>query len=103
MMKQIEISCPECGQLSDSIKRYSMFDYFLFLFFAASHRKVTYTCCPSCMRKHIIKEGIFTWKIITANLLWLFLILPWSLILLLFSYTKGHSSSIQKILDNEYE
>lgn len=102
-MKQIEISCPECGQPSDSIKRYSMFDYFLFLFVAASHRKVTYTCCPLCMRKHIIKEGIFTWKILTANLLWLFLILPWALILLFFSYTKGHSSSIQKILDNEYE
>ena len=39
-----------------------------------------------------------TFYIITGNLLWFFLILSWSLILLVMSFTKGHSSSVLSMI-----
>ena len=60
---------------------------------------VTYTCCPNCMRKHILARG-FTYNIITGNLLWLILS-PWFLILLIMSYTRGHSFEIQQMIDEQ--
>lgn len=93
----IMISCPECGEHSISIKHYTMIRWALFLFVAAQTQKVTYTCCPKCMRKHILWHG-FTYNIITGNFLWFILILPWSLILLIMSFTKGHSSSVLSMI-----
>ena len=77
-----------------------MIDYLVFFGIAAFGRRVTYTCCPHCMRKHIMMKG-FTYNILTANLLWLFLIIPWSIVLLIASYTKGHSSSVIKMLEED--
>lgn len=96
----IMISCPECGEDSSSIKHYTMIRWALFLFVAAQTQRVTYTCCPKCMRKHILWHG-FTYNIITGNILWLILILPWSLILLIMSFTKGHSSSVLSMIGKE--
>lgn len=93
----IMISCPECGEHSSSIKHYTMIRWALFLFVAAQTQKVAYTCCPKCMRKHILWHG-FTYNIITGNFLWFILILPWSLILLIMSFTKGHSSSVLSMI-----
>ena len=92
------VPCPQCGELSDSIKRYDVYTTLWCLFIWAQYGTTTYTCCPHCMRKHILWEGIFTWRIISGNILWLFLSLPLSLIELLFSYTKGHSRTVKKYL-----
>ena len=92
------IICPECREISDSIKQYTMIDYVVFLVFGAFGRRITYTCCPHCMRKHILMKG-FTYNIITGNALWLLVILPWSLILLIMSTTQGHSKKVLQVLD----
>lgn len=94
------LQCPECGRFSASIKRNQMIDVIIFFFIGASTRYVTYTCCPNCMRKHIMIKG-FTYNILGGNILWPFVILPWSLILLLCSYTKGHSKSVLDIVNSD--
>lgn len=90
-----EITCPSCGRKSDSIKRYTMFHSCLYLGCYIKWQMVTYTCCPDCMRKKILEEGIFTSKILTANIFWLFIILPWAIIQLFLCGQKGHSKGIE--------
>lgn len=90
-----EITCPSCGRKSDSIKRYTMFKSCLYLGCYIKWQMVTYTCCPDCMRKKILEEGIFTSKILTANIFWLFIILPWAIIQLFLCGQKGHSKGIE--------
>ena len=89
-----EIPCPSCGRSSDYIKSFTMFKECLFLICYTRWRMVNYTCCPDCMRKKILDEGIFTSKIITANFLWLFCILPLAIIQLFLCNQKGHSKSV---------
>lgn len=89
-----EITCPYCGRKSDSIKSFTMFKYCLFLLCYMKWQMVNYTCCPDCMRKKILDEGIFTSKIITANFVWLFFILPMSIIQLFLCNQKGHSKGV---------
>lgn len=95
--KDIQLRCPECGEVSTSIKRYTMWRWLLFIGVFAQAQNVTYTCCSKCMRKHILWHG-FTYNIITGNILWLFLGLPWFIILLVLSFTQGHSKSVIKIV-----
>lgn len=95
---KVSVQCPECGQYSDSIKRYTLPNYVLFLFIYARWQEVEYTCCPNCMRKHILTKG-FTYNILMANMIWPFTILPWMLIQLIRSFTKGHSKTVQKIIE----
>lgn len=98
--QNVMIKCPECGEESSAIKHYTMIRWALFLFIGAQTQRVTYTCCPKCMRKHILWHG-FTYNIITGNVLWFLLILPWSLILLIMSFTKGHSSSVLSMIEKD--
>lgn len=84
------IRCPECGQLTDSIKSFTLPHIWLFLWCYISWQNIEYTCCPHCMRKHILIKG-FTYNILLSNLLWPIIILPWSIIQLIRSYSKGHS------------
>jgi hypothetical protein len=37
-------------------------------------------------------------NLLTANIVWPFIILPWNLILLLMSFTRGHSKSVLKVV-----
>lgn len=89
-----EIICPICGKKSDSIKQFTMFKECLFLMIYFRWQMVTYTCCPDCMRKKILEEGVFTSKIITANFFWLVAILPLALIQLYKCNQKGHSKGV---------
>lgn len=84
------LRCPECGQLTDSIKRFTLPHKWLYLGCYISYQNVIFTCCPHCMRKHILIKG-FTYNILLANLLWPVVILPWSIVQLIRSYKKGHS------------
>ena len=89
--------CPECGCKSDSIKRYELPHLYVFLGVYLYYQNIEYTCCPHCMRKHIFVKG-FTYNIITANIFWLFFLLPWSIVQFLRSLTKGHSKEVKKDL-----
>lgn len=84
------IRCPECGQMTDSLKRFTLPHIWLFLGCFVSYQNIRYSCCPHCMRKHIFVKG-FTYNILLANALWALLILPWSIILLVKSYKRGHT------------
>mgnify|MGYP003309843602 CR=1 len=97
----ILVRCPECGRVSDSIKRYEMPHYFLCLYVFATWKNIEFTCCPHCMRKHILIK-CFTYNILAANIVWPFYILPWGIILLIRSLTKGHSKEVQQIIENNY-
>lgn len=92
------VSCPECGELSDSIKNYDLPYRYLFLYVYASTQDIEYTCCPRCMRKHILYRG-FTYNILTFNVLWPFWIFPWMIIQLIRSFTRGHSKSVKEALN----
>lgn len=93
------VRCPECGQPSDSIKHYRLPYRYWFLYVYASTQDVEYTCCPRCMRKHILIHG-FTYNILTFNILWPFWIFPWMVVQLIRSYTHGHSKYVNEILNS---
>lgn len=94
------LPCPECGQLSDSLKCFTLPNYALFLGIYAQWQNVQYICCPSCMRKHI---GIkcFTYNILLANLLWPVFILPWGVTQMIRSGQKGHTTTVKNMLNNQ--
>lgn len=86
--------CPECGRMTDSLKSYALFEKCVFLICYISFRRVQYTCCPDCMRKHLIEKGILTSNVITANFFWLMFILPLTIIELYLCSKKGHSEGV---------
>lgn len=94
------LPCPECGQLSDSLKCFTLPNYALFVGIYAQWQNVQYICCPSCMRKHI---GIkcFTYNILLANLLWPVFILPWGITQLIRSGQKGHTTTVINMFNNQ--
>ncbi len=94
------IVCPECKEESNAIKCYTMPDFLLFIGIYAYFIRRTYICCPVCMRKHILRK-CFTYNIITGNILWLLVVLPMGLILLSCCKSKGHSSRVLRLLEND--
>lgn len=96
-LENVPIECPECGQLSSSIKHYTLPHYLIFVGFAAFWQRINYTCCPKCMLKHILIK-CFTYNIAAANVMFPFVVLPWGIIYLLRNMTDGHSSEVVDIL-----
>src|SRR4051794_25387563 len=78
------VRCPECGRPSDSIKCYRMglILFLLVFWFSSTKNEVG---CPSCIRGKIARFCLV--NLLPANVLWPVLILPWSIILLLRSFT----------------
>lgn len=93
----ISVACPECGKMTDSLKLYRLPALWVSLFVYLRYSTKGHVCCPSCMRKKILLHG-FTYNIITANIYWPFLILPWSVVNLCRTYSKGHSKEIADML-----
>ena len=91
------ITCPECGRPSDSIKVYTLPGVWVFLICFVRWATQGRACCPECMRKQILIHGC-TYNIITGNFLWLLIILPWSIINYIRTYSKGHSSEVYQML-----
>lgn len=89
------VRCPACRQPSDSLKQYTMPKLVVFLVFAASTQRATYTCCPSCMRKVIGKNLAI--NIIPSNLIWPLLAIYY-LGATTATFTKGHSKAVRKEL-----
>jgi hypothetical protein len=92
------IVCPCCDRESDSIKSFNM-GILLFIFVAWLIWPRQEVACPGCIRGKLI--GFLLINIITANILWPFLIVPWSVILLLRSFQKGHSWGVTNMLRSD--
>jgi hypothetical protein len=93
------LSCPRCGEATDSLKRYRVLDYLLFLFVGLAYGASTATACPRCMRRLLLVNTLYNAPL--ANLLWPVAILPWNLPLFIASYMRGHSQSILELLGQQ--
>lgn len=93
------IICPVCGEPKTNVKRFVLISFALFLLFGASYRTTVNICCSVCMRKSIIRNT-FNLNILTANVLWLVVILPCNIVQFIRSYVPGHSRSVIKLLDS---
>lgn len=85
--------CPRCRRLTDSLKYFKLFEFFLFLLvFGAGAQGAYYKACPSCMRKVILKKLTLI-NIIPANLAWpvIFVI---HAVYFAKTYQRGHSKEI---------
>ena len=89
------ILCPVCGEESDSVKSYE-YILMLFAFVAYGYQTTRQVGCPSCTRQMIGKNLLV--NLPTANVAWPIICLPWGLVLLLMSLTRGHSKSVLKTL-----
>ena len=93
---KILIKCPGCSVPTPSLKRYGVMREVIFLVIYARSRRCTYTACPKCMRRMLLKDTFSPVKILLANLMWILAVLPYSLILMIVSTIPGHSKSIRK-------
>lgn len=96
-LEEMPVECPECGKYSDSIKCYRLPDVWVFLFVYLRWATRGEICCPECMRKKILIHGC-TYNIVSANFLWPFILLPWSVIQFIRTFSKGHSSEVLDFL-----
>lgn len=87
----IKIVCSHCHQPSENIKRFRIM-WILFMFFAAGSETHIITACDRCMRRKIVINAVF--NILTANILWPFIILPMSIYQFIRTYEPGHDDSV---------
>jgi hypothetical protein len=86
--------CPICGQSTDSLKQYICYGRCFCLGILFTIQRVAYRGCPLCMRRYLWQMCVK--NIIPANLLWLLLLLPQTLLQVAASRAKGHSPSVLK-------
>jgi hypothetical protein len=90
-LKNIPIACPHCNRPSNSIKQCRFLGIlFLFLFMVRQTRTVN--ACQSCMRGKILEHALI--NILTANILWPFIILPMSIYQFIRIRQPGHDDAI---------
>ena len=94
------LTCPACGKRTDSLKRYGVMKEVIFLLVFARSRRCAYTACPKCMRGMLLKDTFSPVNILLANLMWLLVVLPYSLALLIASTIPGHSRSVIQSIQN---
>lgn len=99
-IKQYPMQCPHCGKMTDSLKVYRLPSVWVFLGPFLRWATEGHIACPSCMRKKILLHGM-TYNIVTANFIWPVTILPWSIVNLLRTFSKGHSTEIVDYIDNQ--
>lgn len=83
--------CPECGQVSDSIKCFHMTHTMLFLLIWFAVWERTFVACPACMRRILRRRLLF--NIPTATLIWPALLLIY-LPRFAATYQPGHSRAL---------
>ena len=86
------LPCPSCHALTKSLKRYHFFKWFLFLGIAMVVSRETHTACPSCMRRYLWTRSLL--NVMPANIVWLFGLLPLTIILTVATFTRGHSKNV---------
>jgi hypothetical protein len=80
-------TCPCCQRSTDSLNQYHLLQWvFLVVFFSV--RRETYTSCPACMRQHLLRWGGL--QLLTANLVWPFVVFPTMAFRLATTFRKGH-------------
>ena len=87
----VTLTCPLCGQASDSIKSYTMMSFLLFILVGAWWRTKRVVACPSCMRKEIALSSLIT--LVPANILFP-LVGIWHTVLFAMTFAQGHSSDV---------
>jgi hypothetical protein len=92
---QIPLPCPHCGRPTQSLKRYRVFDYLVFLFVAFSVQTVMHTACPRCMRTSLLLRSAL--NVVLANFLCPVVLLVHGMEFLA-TFSKGHSTSVLQIL-----
>ena len=93
--RPVEVPCPRCGKMTDSLKCYTMPSFVLFLFIFAYWQRATNVLCPACMRLTIL--GRMATNLITANIISPFIILIQGVFLCM-SFTRGHSKAVRNEL-----
>lgn len=93
------LPCPECGELTDSLKQYRFMNYCLFLGLAHVHQDIVYRGCPACIRRFVVRKSLL--NIVPANVVWPFLFLPWGLALIALAGIPGHSRAVLEGLTPE--
>jgi hypothetical protein len=86
------LPCPSCESDTDSLKQYRYFSWVVCYLVGATYKMAFYRACPACMRKWIARRA--AWNLITANVLWFALVLPWGLGLIIATFRKGHSRDV---------
>lgn len=81
-----------CGTRTPSLKQYRYFHRLYFMLFAAAYRPSCLRACPPCMRRYV--AGRMAANVVSGNLLWLVLMVPWGLVLVARSYLPGHSRAV---------
>ncbi|MFN8454157.1 MAG: hypothetical protein U0401_05695 [Anaerolineae bacterium] len=91
-VNQQYLLCPTCHCPTPSLKRYHFVKWCLFLGIATSFQRETHTACPACMRQYLWKRSLLI--AVPANFVWLFGLLPLTIILTIATFSKGHSKNI---------
>jgi len=92
------IECPVCGKPTESLKQFGVMSDVAFLGIAARSSRCTYTACPTCMRGMVLKDTFTPTNILMANLMWILVVLPYSLAVCAASMIPGHSKAVKNVL-----
>lgn len=91
----MRLRCPVCSTDTESLKRYGLIHFVLFLGIAARWRAGPFTACPRCMRRRVLKDTFSPLHILAANLMWPLAIVPYNLGVMIATTIPGHSWRIR--------
>ena len=89
------ICCPHCRKPSDSVKQLRIM-MLIFLIVGFQVRAWNAVGCSACLRQAILRN--LKINVLTANVMWPFMILPFSIVQLIRAGRKGHSKSVLRLL-----
>jgi hypothetical protein len=89
------LSCPRCAAPTDSLKRFRLHQWLVFIWIGWWTRTAEYTACPACMRKILLERTLV--NIPTANLIWP-IVLVTNAICFARTFGRGHSKKVRDLL-----
>jgi hypothetical protein len=92
------VKCPVCSVPTNSLKRYGIMHEVVFIGIAARSRRASYTACPKCMRRKVLRDTFSPWNILLANLMWVLAVFPYCIGIMIASTIPGHSASIERAI-----
>jgi hypothetical protein len=87
------LECPVCLAPTKSLKKYTYLSYLIFVWIFGFWSVKHHVACPSCMQKDLLLR--LAMNTVLANVLWPLVILPWNGILLVLTFTEGHSKGVE--------
>jgi len=97
----MRLRCPVCYTGTESLKRYGVIHYVLFLGIAVRWQHGSLTACPRCVRRSVLKDTLSPLHILSANLMWLLAVLPYNLGLMIASTIPGHSRAVLELIERK--